>query len=80
MIGAQIFNGNTLVAKVSETANPRDIVIAAINGKYCVKRVEKKGDSIILQSANPDFQDIHIKSTDDLRICGVVVYSIHSHR
>jgi DNA polymerase V len=80
MTGAQIYDGDLLIAKVSETANQGDIVIAAINGEYCVKRLEIKRDSVILRSANPDFPDIRVKRSDDFSIRGVVVHSIHRHQ
>jgi DNA polymerase V len=80
MTGAQIYDGDLLIAKVSETANSGDIVIAAINGEYCVKRLEMKRDSVILRSANPDFPDIRVKRGDDFSIRGVVVHSIHRHQ
>jgi DNA polymerase V len=80
MTGAQIYDGDLLIARVSETANPGDIVIAAINGEYCVKRLEMKKGSVILRSANPDFPDIRVKNSDDFGIRGVVVHSIHRHQ
>jgi len=80
MTGAQIYDGDLLIAKASETANSGDIVIAALNGEYCVKRLEMKRDSVILRSANPDFHDIRVKRGDDFSIRGVVVHSIHRHQ
>jgi DNA polymerase V len=55
-------------------------VIAAINGEYCVKKLEMKRNSVILRSANPDFPDIRVKRSDDFSIRGVVVHSIHRHQ
>ncbi len=80
MIDARIHDGDLLIAKLSETASPGDIVIAVINDEYCVKRYEPKKDSVILRSANPDFDDIAVKKGDEFSIRGVVVHSIHRHQ
>jgi len=80
MIGAQIYDEDLLIVKASETADPGDIVIAIINGEYCVKRFERKGASVILRSANPAYDDIPIKKDDDFSVRGVVTHSIHRYQ
>jgi DNA polymerase V len=80
MIGAQIYDGDLLIAKVSETANSGDIVIADIDGEYCVKIYDRRGDSITLRSANPEYDPRTIKEGALFRILGIVLHSIHRQR
>jgi len=80
MTEAQIYDEDLLIVRVSGTAEPGDIVIASINGEYCVKKLERKGDSVILRSANPDYPDILVKKEDEFSVRGVVTHTIHRPR
>lgn len=80
MIGAGIFDGDLLVVDRSLTPKDGSIVIAALHGDLTVKRLRIKqslseGDQIILAAENPDYADIHIRTTDAL-VWGVVVYAV----
>ncbi len=77
MIEAQIHDGDLLIVRRSETANPGDIVVAVIDGEYCVKIFDPKGDSIILRSANPEYSPLTVKEGLHFYIRGVVTYSVH---
>jgi DNA polymerase V len=74
---AGIHDGDLLVVDRSlEPANGR-IVIAAVDGELTVKRLYKKGNSVVLQAENPDYPDINIPAESELHIWGVVTNVLH---
>lgn len=78
MIGAQIHDGDLLV--VDRSINPTHgcVVIAAVDGQFTVKRLEKKRGKVRLLPANPHFEPIELKDDQELQIFGVVTNVIHS--
>lgn len=77
MIGAGIQSGDLLVVDRSITPTSNKIIIAVVNGDITVKRFIKRGQSVILQSENPQFAPIHILPDMDFSIWGVVTAVIH---
>lgn len=75
MKGVGIYNGDLIVATISNEAKNGDIVVALINDSATVKRLIKKNGYAILHPENPDFDDI---ITKELTIQGVVKHVIHS--
>jgi DNA polymerase V len=80
MMGANIHDGDLLVVDRSLNATNGCVVIAAIDGQFTVKRLEKKRGKIRLLPANPNFEPIEIKEDQELQIFGVVTNVIHSLR
>jgi len=78
MIEAGIGDGDLLVVDRDETASHGDIVIAAVDGEFTVKRVCLK-PQLALQPMNPVFPVIY-PSPDELEIFGVVLYAVHNTR
>ncbi len=72
MLGAGIFDGDLLV--VDKSLNPKsgDIVIAVVDGDLTVKRLIKRGDTILLKPENSKFSDIEFHEGQELLIWGVV--------
>lgn len=57
MIDAGIFDGDTVVIRDGQTANPGDIVVALVDGEEAtLKRFRRKGASIALEAANPAYE------------------------
>ena len=79
MVGIGIFDGDVMVVNRAMPARHRDIVIAAINGDTFVKRLIQNGPQIVLQSENPAYAPRYILEGDELRIWGVVRYSVRCH-
>ena len=77
MILDGIFPGDILIVDRSKTAQNNQIIIAALNNEFTVKRFIKLANKIILKPSNPDFKDIFVTSEDDFQIWGVVTYVIH---
>lgn len=78
MMGANIHDGDLLVVDRSLNATNGCVVIAAIDGQFTVKRLEKKRGKIRLLPANPNFEPIELKDDQELQIFGVVTNVIHS--
>lgn len=79
MVGAGIFDGDILVVSRGRTAATHDIVIAAVNGETCVKRLGQHEQTTVLLSENPDFPPRYVMEGDELMIWGVVVASLRRH-
>lgn len=80
MIGAGIFDGDELVVDRSLIAKSGDVVVAAVDGEFTVKRLEQTECSVLLKSENPDYPPIAIPELSELRVWGVVTYCLHHVR
>jgi DNA polymerase V len=76
MSGDGIHDGDVLI--VDRSVKPKNGLVAVcyLNNCFTVKRMEMKGKSIRLLSANPAFAPIEIQDGDELTIWGVVTYVI----
>ncbi|WP_420962045.1 transcriptional repressor LexA [Brucella sp. IR073] len=73
MIEAGIFDGDTVVIKRGDTANPGEIVVALVDDEEAtLKRFRRKGASIALEAANPAYET-RIFGPDRVRVQGKLV-------
>ncbi|GGG58937.1 LexA repressor [Salipiger pallidus] len=57
MIGAGINDGDVVIIRESGSADNGDIVVAQVDGyEATLKRFRKKGDTIVLEAANPAYE------------------------
>jgi len=57
MIEAGIFDGDTVIIRQMQTANPGEIVVALVDDQEAtLKRFRRKGASIALEAANPAYE------------------------
>ncbi|EFN4618895.1 translesion error-prone DNA polymerase V autoproteolytic subunit [Escherichia coli] len=75
MIGAGIGNGDLLVVDRSRKPGHGDIVIAAIDGEFTVKRLQLH-PVVMLVPENSTYAPIMIKGEDTLDIFGVVTFIV----
>ena len=75
MIDAGSSDGDLLVVDSSRTAVHGDIVIAAVDGEFTVKRLQLR-PNIQLNPMNSAYSPIRIKSEDVLDIFGVVTFIV----
>ena len=80
MINSGIQDQDLIVVDKSLIAKPGNIVIAIIDGKFTVKRLDKKNDEIYLKAENHNYPDLELKNYNNVQIWGVVIYSIHNRR
>lgn len=79
MMGAGIFNGDTLIVDRSITNVNGKVVIVLLNGEMMVRRLEKTFNKIRLIPETPNLSSIDVDtSSAEFSVWGVVVYSIHS--
>lgn len=75
MRDAGIGEGDLLVVDSAKTAEHGDIVIAAVEGEFTVKRLQLH-PAVMLKPENPSYQPILIGGEDSLEIFGVVTYIV----
>jgi len=76
---AGISDGDLLVIDKSKTPANRSVVVCLIDGEFTVKRLEKHRGDFFLMPENPDFKPIKIKPENEVKIWGVVTYTIKKH-
>ena len=76
MTGAGIFDGDLLVVDRSIEPVHGQLVIAAINDDFTVKRFYKQAGEVKFEAANPQFQDITFIESDEMSVWGVVTFSL----
>lgn len=73
MIEAGIFDGDTVIIKRGESANPGEIIVALVDDEEAtLKRFRRKGASIALEAANPAYET-RIFGPDRIRVQGKLV-------
>jgi repressor LexA len=73
MIEAGIHDGDTVVVRRCQTAENGDIVVALVEGEEAtLKRLRKKGSTVALEAANPEFKT-RIFGPDQIDIQGRLV-------
>ena len=77
MINAGIHSNDILIVDKSLEAKNNDIIIAAVNGEFTVKRFCKNNASIKLLPDNPNYKEVIITPETDFEIWGIVTNVIH---
>jgi DNA polymerase V len=77
MRDAGILDGATAVVNASLKPKTSNIVVAAVDGEWVIKRLYKRGSSIKLLSENPAYPPIEFKEGQELIIFGVVEHVIN---
>lgn len=73
MIEAGIFDGDTVIIRQTQTANPGEIVVALVDEEEAtLKRFRRKGASIALEAANPAYET-RIFGPDRVKVQGRLV-------
>lgn len=75
MIEAGIYDGDLVAVQSSDTADNGDIVIALLGDESTVKYLQRQGNHVQLNPANPRYQPI---VSPDIRIIGRVVGLVRS--
>lgn len=78
MSEAGILPGDMVIVDKKQAPKSGDIVIAEVDSEWTIKYLDKKGDSVTLIPANPEFKPI--KPKKELKIAGVVTAVIRKYR
>jgi len=73
MIDAGILDGDLLAVHRTPDAHTGQIVVARINDEVTVKRLRREPHRIVLEAANPEFEDIRVADGDDFALEGLAV-------
>ena len=79
MIEDGILNGDYIIAKKIEVAQPGDTVIASIDGEATLKRFYIGSNGIELHPRNKKYNVIHVNEEDELRIQGKLIAVIREY-
>lgn len=77
MKDAGINDGATAVVNASLKPKSSNIVVAAVEGEWLIKRLYKRGNVVKLLSDNPAYPPIEFKEGQELIIFGVVEHVIN---
>ncbi|MEJ2794330.1 translesion error-prone DNA polymerase V autoproteolytic subunit [Iodobacter sp. LRB] len=72
MTGAHICAGDWLIVDRGRQAVSGDIVVAALDGEFTLKRLILRGQQVILQPENPAYQPIFVQPEQELSLFGVL--------
>ncbi len=65
MINARIFDGDLVLIRSQSTADNGQIVVCLVNGEEAtLKRFYQRGNTVVLQPENPDYQPILVSAAD----------------
>jgi repressor LexA len=78
MSGAGILPGDMVIVDKGRPPKSGDIVIAEVDGEWTMKYLKKRGDSVTLIPANPDYKPI--KPKRELKIAGVVTAVVRKYK
>jgi len=77
MIGEGIKEGDLVIVNKEKEPQNGDIVIAEVDGQWTMKYFIRRGDTIILEAANPKYPSI--KPVSELRLGGVITAVIRRY-
>jgi len=78
MSGAGILPGDMVIVDKGQTPKSGDIVIAEVDGAWTMKYLRKRGESVTLLPANPNYKPIRPKN--ELKVAGVVTAVVRKYR
>ena len=77
MSEAGILPGDMVIVDKGQTPKSGDIVIAEVDGQWTMKYLRKRGESLTLIPANPNYKPI--KPKNELKIAGVVTAVVRKY-
>lgn len=80
MTGAGIAAGDIVVVDKSLEPRSGDIVVAAVDGDFTLKRLKKQGGEAWLVAEHPGYPPIALHQATDAALWGVVTFVIHGVR
>ncbi len=80
MTGAGIATGDIVVVDKSLEPRSGDVVVAAVDGDFTLKRLKKQGTQAWLVAEHPSYAPIALHEATDAALWGVVTYVIHGFR
>lgn len=81
MRDAGIFHGDIAILNRQEQVSEGQIAAVLIDSDTTLKRFHRSGENVVLRAANPDFDDIVVRPSDDrqVTIAGRLVGVLRTH-
>ncbi len=80
MATSGIHDGDLLIVDRSLEPKPGQIIIAAIDGHFAIKRLVHHMGALRLETDDPSQKTIEINKSEEFYIWGTAIYSIHNLR
>jgi DNA polymerase V len=80
MQGIGLKTGDIVAVDKALEARHGDVVVAAVNGEFTLKRLKKEGDKAWLVAENPHFAPIALHEAEDATVWGVVTFAVQKLR
>lgn len=78
MIGEKIFPGDTLIIDRAAPTGDGSIILALVNGAFCVRKLRIEEERIWLEAANEGYAPIEITEDIEFQVWGRVMHAVHS--
>lgn len=80
MSGIGLKTGDIVAVDRSLEARHGDVVVAAVDGEFTLKRLKKEGSRVWLVAENPNFDPIPLHEATDAMVWGVVTFAVQKLR
>lgn len=77
MEGAGISDGDRVLVERGRRPQDGDVVIAAVDGQFLIRRLHLSASSVMLAAEDPTCPPLHASALSELSIWGVVYLSLH---
>lgn len=78
MVGASIYDQDLVIIDRSLTPLNNQVIVAAVDGEFTIKRFRKSTSGCLLIPENPKYHPLKIQPETDFLVWGVVTYVIHN--
>lgn len=78
MVGEKIYPGDTLIVDRAAPTGDGSIVLALLDGEFCVRKLRIEGERIWLESGNDNYPPIEITKEMSFMVWGRVMHAVHS--
>lgn len=80
MIDEKIFPGDLLVVDRQAEVRTGNVVVAVIDGQFCLKKYVRQNGHAYLTTGNSEYPEFQIGSDQEVEIWGVVAWSLKKHK
>ncbi len=78
MVGEKIYPGDLLIVDRAAPTGDGSIVLALVNGAFCVRKLRIEEERIWLEAANEGYSPIEITEDTEFQVWGRVMHTVHS--
>jgi DNA polymerase V len=79
MTDEKIYPGDLLIIDRAAPTGDKSIVVALLNGDFCIRKLRIEEERIWLEAANERYPDIEIVEGIEFQVWGRVMHVVHSY-